>query len=102
MSTTLKIERHSKEANKLRMFPFTLPKDVEEWFYSLLARSITTWEHIENTFLDEYFPASVYIHKRCDIVSFKQKEGESLDDTYKRFKKVPVAWPTHNMDKLNK
>ena len=61
MSSTLKIEGHSEEAKKLRMFPFTLSEDAEEWFYSLPVGSITTWEQMEKTFLDEYFPTFVYI-----------------------------------------
>lgn len=31
-------------------------------------------------------------------MNFKQKEGESLGDAYKRFKRFLVACPTHNMD----
>lgn len=36
--------------------------------------------------------------KRYEILNFKQKEGESLGNAYKRFKTVLVAFPTHNMD----
>ena len=98
MSTTLKIEGHSEEAKKLRIFPFTLSVDAEEWFYLLPAGSINTWEEMEKTFLDEYFPASVYIRKKYDIVNFKQKEGESIGDAYKRFKRLLVDFPTDRMD----
>lgn len=98
MNITLKIDGHSEEAKKLRMFPFTLAKNAEEWFYSLPARNITTWEQMETTFLNEYFHASIYIRKRYDIVNVKQKEGESLGDAYKRFKRLLVACPTHNLD----
>ncbi|XP_058725715.1 uncharacterized protein LOC131597010 [Vicia villosa] len=98
MTTSLKIEGHSEKAKKLVMFPFTLSEDAEEWFYSLPAGSITTWQQMETTFLNEYFPASVYIRKRYGIVNFKQKEGESLGDAYKRYKRLLVACPTHNMD----
>src|SRR3954466_1374872 len=97
-TTSLKIEGHSEEAKRLVMFPFTLSEDAEEWFYSLPAGSITTWQQMETAFLNEYFPASVFIRKRYDIVNFKQKEGESLGDAYKRFKRCLVACPTHNMD----
>src|SRR3954463_984888 len=97
-TTSLKIEGHSEEAKRLVMFPFTLSEDAEEWFYSLPAGSITTWQQMETAFLNEYFPASVFIRKRYDIVNFKQKEGESLGDAYKRFKRLLVACPTHNMD----
>src|SRR3954468_23906789 len=54
---------------------------------------------MEKGFLNEYFPASVFIRKRYDILNFKQKEGEPLGDAYKRFKRILVACPTHNMDK---
>src|SRR3954467_4037221 len=77
-TTSLKIEGHSEEAKRLVMFLFTLTDDAEEWFYSLPAASITTWQEMETVFLNEYFPASVFIRKRYDIVNFKQKEGESL------------------------
>ena len=98
MSTMLKMPGHNEEAIRLRMFPFTLVDESEEWFYSLPAGSITTWEHMETTFLQEYFPASVSLRKRYEILNFKQKEGESLGDAYKRFKRILVACPTHNMD----
>jgi hypothetical protein len=98
MTTSLKIDGHSEEAKRLVMFPFTLSEDAEEWFYSLPAGSITTWQQMETAFLNEYFPASVYIRKRYDIVNFKQKEGETLGDAYKRFKRCLVACPTHNLD----
>ena len=62
------------------------------------AHSITSWEEMETTFLNEYFPTSVFLRKRYEILNFKQKDGESLGDTYKRFKRVLVACPTHNMD----
>src|SRR3954466_10726926 len=97
-TTSLKIEGHSEEAKRLVMFPFTLTDDAEEWFYSLPAASITTWQEMETAFLNEYFPASVFIRKRYDIVNFKKKEGESLGDAYKRFKRCLTACPTHNMD----
>src|SRR4051812_38266555 len=99
MSTTLKIDGHIEEAKRMRMFPFTLAEEAEEWFYSLPAGSITSWGEMEKAFQNEYFPASVFLRKRYEILNFKQKEGESLGDAYKRFKRTLVACPTHNMDK---
>ncbi|XP_050909268.1 uncharacterized protein LOC127123046 [Lathyrus oleraceus] len=65
MSNTLKIDGHTEEAKKLRMFPFTLAEEAEEWLYSLPAGSITSWEEMEKASLNEYFPASVFLRKRC-------------------------------------
>ncbi|XP_058756799.1 uncharacterized protein LOC131630022 [Vicia villosa] len=98
MSTTLKIDGHTEEEKRLRMFPFTLTDEAEEWFYSLPAGSITTWEEMETAFLKEYFPALVSLRKIYDIMAFKQKEGEVLGEAYKRFKRLLMAYPTHNMN----
>ncbi|XP_050876308.1 uncharacterized protein LOC127080013 [Lathyrus oleraceus] len=62
MSNTLKIDGHTEEAKKLRMFPFALAEEAEEWFYSLPAGSITTWEEMEKAFMNEYFPASMFVN----------------------------------------
>lgn len=37
------------------MFLFTLAEEAEEWFCSLPAGSITTWEEMEKAFLNEFF-----------------------------------------------
>lgn len=52
---------------------------------------------METTFLNEYFPASVFLKKIYEILNFKQREGESLGDAYKIFKRLLVAYPTHNL-----
>lgn len=87
MSTTLNIEGHTKEIKKLRMCPFTLTKDVEEWFYSLSTDSITN---------------SVFLRKLYEILNCKSREGESLGDAYKRFKKLLVSYPTNNLNQNEK
>jgi hypothetical protein len=80
------------------MFLFTLAEEAKEWFYSIPAGSITSLEEMEKSFLNEYFPASVFLRKTYEVLNFKQKDGETLGDAYKRFKRVLVACPTHNMD----
>ena len=37
------------------------------------------------------------MRKRYEILIFKQKEGESQGDSYKRFKRLLVACPIHNL-----
>ncbi|XP_050877193.1 uncharacterized protein LOC127080953 [Lathyrus oleraceus] len=64
----------------------------------LERKHFTGKEEMEKAFLNEYFPASVFLRKRYEILNFKQKNGETLGGAYKRFKRVLVACPTHNMD----
>lgn len=63
MSTNLKIDRHTEEAKNLRMFLFTLAEDAEEWFYSLPAGSITTWEKWKQLFLMSIFMLMFFSRK---------------------------------------
>src|SRR3954468_11884809 len=83
---------HPSTINQLERKPFTgkVNKDANKHLQRFLTMSTT---------LNEYFPASVFLRKRYEILNFKQKEGESLGDAYKRFKRTLVACPTHNMDK---
>jgi hypothetical protein len=95
---TAKVQGHSEEAKRLRLFPFTLTDDAYEWFDSLPAGSITTWNEMEDKFLEQFFPTALFVRRRQDISSFQQKEGESLGEAYKRYKKLISACPEHNFD----
>ena len=46
------------------------------------------------------FQRRFVLRKRYEILNFQQKKGESWGDAYKRFKRVLVACPTHNMDPM--
>lgn len=67
MSSNLKIDGHSEKAKKLRMFLLTLAEDAEEWFYLLPAGNVTSQEEMKTNFLNEYFPASVFLRKIYDV-----------------------------------
>ncbi|GAU10111.1 hypothetical protein TSUD_423820, partial [Trifolium subterraneum] len=95
---TMKVEGHNDNQKRLRLFPFTLRGDAKEWFDSLPADSITTWDDMEAIFLDEFFPIPLFLRRRQEISNFNQKEGESLRDAYKRFKKSLSACPEHDFD----
>lgn len=56
----------SKDAIKLRLFPFSLNRVVMLWFNSLTPNSNTIWEEMTEKFILKYFPPS-------KIVQFKNK-----------------------------
>ena len=41
-------------------------------------------------------PFSHFVINTYDIYTSRQKEGESLGEAYKIFKKILSVWPTHN------
>ncbi|XP_073225748.1 uncharacterized protein [Cicer arietinum] len=54
---TLKVGGCSnKESNILRLFPLSLKNDAKEQLNSFHVSSITTWDDLEENFLEQYFP----------------------------------------------
>ncbi|KAL0387634.1 UNVERIFIED_CONTAM: hypothetical protein Sradi_2645200 [Sesamum radiatum] len=47
----------TKEQVKLRAFPFSLGDKTKDWLYSLLLRSIVSWNELKKIFLENHFPA---------------------------------------------
>jgi hypothetical protein len=95
---TTKVDGNSEEAKRLRLFPFSLTDDAKECFDSLPAGSITTWNDMEDKFLEQFFPTALFVRRRQDISNFQQKDGESLGEAYKRYKKLLAACLEHNYD----
>jgi len=52
----LKINRGSKDAIRLCLFPFSLRDKARAWLHSLPPGSITTWDELTKVFLTKFFP----------------------------------------------
>ena len=48
-----------EELLKIRVFPLPLKEKVKDWFYFLLAGTVTSWAELVIAFLDEYFPPTL-------------------------------------------
>lgn len=73
---------------KLSLFPFSLKDEVRQWAYSFEPGEITTWEQMVEKFMQKYFSPMVNARRRRDIVTFEQKEMETLSDASARFKRL--------------
>jgi hypothetical protein len=67
---TTKVDGNSEEAKRLRLFPFSLTDDAKEWFDSLPAGSITTWNEMEDKFLERFFHTALFVRRRQDFSNF--------------------------------
>ena len=63
---------------KLPLFPFSLRDIVTSWFESLPYGLVSTWEEMVEAYLSRFFPPALTSKRRGEIISFKQKEYESL------------------------
>ncbi|XP_042396837.1 uncharacterized protein LOC121986983 [Zingiber officinale] len=96
---TLKYNGASADAIRLRLFPFSLRDKARAWLHSLPSDCITTWEQLEQKFLDKYFPPSKTASLRHQITNFTQKDGESLFEAWDRFKGLLQQCPHHGLEK---
>ena len=64
----------------LRAFPFSLEDAAKNWLYNLPAGAINSWNNLETTFLDKYFPVDRAIARRLNITSIKQQEREPFHE----------------------
>ncbi|XP_042426035.1 uncharacterized protein LOC122013888 [Zingiber officinale] len=96
---TLKYNGASADAIRLRLFPFSLRDKARAWLHSLPSDCITTWEQLEQKFLDKYFPPSKTASLRHQITNFTQKDGESLFEAWDRFKGLLQQFPHHGLEK---
>lgn len=76
----------TKDAIKLRLFPFSLKDKAKSWLYSLPPGSITTWDALAQNSLSKYLPCGKIAKLRSDIISFVQYDFESLYEAWERFK----------------
>ena len=67
---TIKINRASSDAIRLRLFPFSLRDRASDWLQNEAPNSFTTWEMLSKTFLSKYFPPGKTAKLRAEITSF--------------------------------
>ena len=75
---TFKINGAIDDAIKLRLFPFSLRNQVNQWLNSLPKSFIITWNQMTKKFLSKYFPLAKTVKMRNDISSYAQMELQML------------------------
>ena len=94
---TIKMNGVSEDAIKLRLFHFSLRDKAKVWLNSKAPNSFTTWTTVSQAFLSKYFPPGKTAKLRNDITSFVQFDGESLYETWDRFKELQRRCPHHGL-----
>ncbi|KAL5563855.1 hypothetical protein UlMin_033602 [Ulmus minor] len=88
---------HLRLFMELKLFPYSLRDRARAWLNSLPSDSITTWNDLAEKFLMKYFPPNKNAKLRNDITSFQQLEGESLYETWERYKELLRRCPHHGI-----
>ncbi|GJS30518.1 reverse transcriptase domain-containing protein [Tanacetum coccineum] len=91
-------ETHS-EAVKLLIFPFSLCDEAKTWFNELNEESITSWEQMRRSFINRFFPPSLFNRLLLKIRNFSQLVCESLIDAWLRLKNMLRKCHGHGLTK---
>ncbi|GKA74992.1 MAK10-like protein [Tanacetum coccineum] len=95
---SLDLDGENRERTRLCLFQFSFRDQASNWLERLLAGSITTWEDLTTRFLAQFFPPGRTAKLRNDILMFQQHHGESLSETWTRFKDLLQKVPHHGID----
>src|SRR5215469_4139157 len=97
--STFKINGVSEDAKRIRLFPFSLRGKARDWFKSLDPYTITSWQQLTNEFLVKFYPPSLTMRLRDEILGFKRKSNETLYEAWGRFKELIGECPHHRIPK---
>ncbi|KAH0636433.1 hypothetical protein KY289_036348 [Solanum tuberosum] len=81
---------------RLTLFSFSLLGEAKKWLNSEPTNSITSWDDLARKFLINVFPSGKIVKLRIDILSFRQKGGENLYQTWDMFKSMLLSCLHHH------
>ncbi|XP_060192668.1 uncharacterized protein LOC132622140 [Lycium barbarum] len=89
----------SQDAIRLKLFKYSLAGDARALLEKLPRNSITTWAEIVAVFLKKWYPPSKKAEIRDKIYEFKQRSGEQLYESWKRFKEYLQKISNHGFSR---
>ena len=98
MNNTMKLNGVRPDVIKLQLFPFSLRDVAATWCDSLPVGSVNTWEELMEAFMRKFFPTTLIVERRGEIIVFKQGEDESLYIAWERFKRLLKRCLMHGID----
>lgn len=66
------------EVTMMSLFTFSLRDRAKRWNLQLPSGSITSWDDLSKSFLDEFYSTAKILEFRKAISSFTQEDGESF------------------------
>jgi len=73
---------------------------AKEWLKSLPNQSLTSWEEVEEKFLQRFFPISRYMKSKSKISMSKQGADEVFYETWEMFKMILRKFPNHGFEDI--
>ena len=71
MTNTVKLNGVRPNVIKLQLFPFSLRDMATTWFDSLPVGSVNTLEELVEAFMRKFFPPTLAVERRGEIIVYK-------------------------------
>lgn len=81
-----------------RMLLVTFKRYAKDWLKALPPGSITTWPKMREEFIQQFFPPSKVSKLKKNIANFEQQAGESLYESWERYKGLLRNCPQNNLN----
>ena len=73
------------DSYRMRVFPLTLIDKAKTWLNHLPPNSIHSWDALQAKFFEKFFPQSKRLEIENQILLFRQRDDEELDEAWYRF-----------------
>jgi hypothetical protein len=90
---TLMILGMNHEMLKWKVFPFSLTGWAKQWYKLYVSSCHGSWVVLKDQLCFVFFPLSKIIDLHNEVLSFTQKEGESLGVAWSRYKQLAMSGP---------
>ncbi|XP_062114094.1 uncharacterized protein LOC133825122 [Humulus lupulus] len=97
VSDSFKLPGVTKDALRLKLFPYSLRDRARAWLNSFPSDFVTTWQELAERFLMKYFPPTKKAKLWIEITSFQKLNEESLYEAWERFKDLLRKCPHHGI-----
>jgi hypothetical protein len=90
---TLMTSGMNHETLMWKAFLFLLTEWAKQWYKLQISSCHGSWVILKDQFCFAFFPLSMIIDHRNDVLNFAQKEGESLGAAWSRYNQLALLGP---------
>ena len=94
----LRIEGISDKTLRWKLFPFSLRGEARQWYSQKVSQQQGEWGVLRANFCLDFYSLDRIADLRLEVLSFKQKDNETLGKSWKRFSDLLESGPNLNLE----
>jgi len=94
----LRIEGISDKTLRWKLFPFSLRGEARQWYNQKVSQQRGEWGVLRVNFSLDFYSLDRISDLRLEVLSFKQKDNETLGKSWKHFSNLLESGPNLNLE----